>query len=134
MRPDVIIPVTTVIKYQSGVIMDALDPRGPRDPTYLLPPGWWKYCTGIFTNEHIYLIPSNANAVGKYNPKTDTFSTIDMSAYRDFLLPDGTVGREPAAWNMAMGYALQVEYANGWSQFDRNKYAAAVLFDGIIYC
>jgi streptogramin lyase len=133
---------TTTTVYQADVIPDFLAPRGPYDSVLRPTAMWWKYCTGILANEHIYLIPANANAVGKYNPKTDTFSTIDMSAYRDYLLPDGSVAREPAAHDMSPGYALQTQYETNpgvddqmaWSKFDRNKYSTALFVDGIIYC
>ena len=134
------VPTSTV--YHADVMPDSLAPTGPNDSVLRPAAVLWKYCTGIIANEHIYLIPSNANAVGKYNPKTDTFSTIDMSAYRDYLLPDGSVAREPAGDSMSMGYALQTQYETNpgvddqmaWSNFDYNKYSTALLVDGIIYC
>jgi len=100
-----------------------------------------KYCTGIFANEHIYLILANTNSIGKYNPKTDTFFIIDMSAYRDYLLGNGTVFRVLLIGAMDTGYALSTWTSTadagnpGFANSDELKYGWTVLApNGIIYC
>ena len=130
------LPTMTV--YQADALPDLSPPGGDSSTAD------WKYSAAIFVNEHIYLVPASADAVGKYNPKTNMFSTIDMTAYRDYLLPDGSVAREPSSASMSKGYALRSQYAYydpsdqtntmAWSNSDRLKYSSAVLFDGIIYC
>jgi len=94
----------TMTVYQADVIPLFPDPypisEGQQQPN-------WKYCTGVLANGNIYLIPSHANYVSKHNPNTDTFSTIDMSAYHDYMGGSGSIVRESSSTSMSAGYALQ---------------------------
>ena len=134
--------VPTLTKYLENIMPDASS-AFTLETSPIVP--FWKYAEGILVNGNIYLIPTSANAVGKFNPATLEFSTIDMSAYRDYLLADGTVFREPAADGMAQGYALRTwlpAYQSGSNTMpaaysansDRLKYRWAILVGSIIYC
>jgi len=125
------LPTSTT--YQADVILPSVATAMTTDERW---PNW-KYRAEIASGDNIYLIPTSENHIGKYNPNTDTFSKIDMTAYRDYLLQDGSVFREPITNSMSTGYALAT-----WMPADANflnndqvKYVSAVLApNGIICC